>query len=326
MEFDVIGLGNPIIDVIINVDDTFLTELNLEKGSMNLVDVERQNQILRKSHNLIRKTALGGSCANTMAMIAQLGGKSAYGGKVGNDDFAQDYQNQLVDIGVTSFVAHEDGPTGTSIILVSSDAERTMNTHLGMCQSYSKDDVNLDAIGQSKYLYVTGYLWDTPTQKEAVVVALDHAKAVGVKIAMSLSDSFCVERHKDDFQTLMSDYVDVLFCNEAEGAIMSGVVKPEDQLSLLSESVEHIIITLGKQGSLICCKNEVVRIGSFDVKAIDTTGAGDSFAAGYLYGMTHEYPLTDSGNLASYCAATIVSHIGPRYDGNFKKQVEEYLK
>ena len=221
MKFDVIGLGNPLIDVIINVEDGFLNELNLEKGSMNLVDVERQNQILEKSKKLEKKTALGGSCANTMAMIAQLGGKAAYGGKVGNDDFAKDYEDQLIEIGATSFLAHSDGPTGSSIILVSTDAERTMNTHLGMCQSYSKEDLNLEAISNSNYMYVTGYLWDTPTQKAAVVAALEHAKDSGTKIAMSLSDSFCVERHRNDFQNLMDEYVDILFCNETEGAIMS---------------------------------------------------------------------------------------------------------
>jgi len=325
MEFDVIGLGNPLIDVIIGVDDTFLKELCLEKGSMNLVDVERQTQILSKSDKLVKKTALGGSCANTMAMIAQLGGKSAYGGKVGNDEFAQDYERQLVENGVTSFVAHDVGATGSSVILVSADAERTMNTHLGMCQSFSKDDLNLEAIANSKYLYVTGYLWDTPTQKEAVVAALKHAKSAGLTIAMSLSDSFCVERHKNDFQKLMDDYVDILFCNESEGAIMSEYDAPADQLEHMSKSVEHIVLTLGKQGSMIHFNNQVIRIDAFDVAAVDTTGAGDSFAAGYLFGLTRDYSLLEAGNLASYCAATIVSHVGPRFEGDFRKQVEKYL-
>ena len=325
MKFDVIGLGNPLIDVIINVDDEFLTALKLEKGSMNLVDVNRQNQILEKGKKLGNKTALGGSCANTMAMIAQLGGKSAYGGKVGNDDFARDYEARLIEIGVTSFLAHGDGATGSSVILVSSDAERTMNTHLGMCQSYAKEDLNLEAIGSADYMYVTGYLWDTPTQKEAVVAALKHAKTADTKIAMSLSDSFCVERHKSDFQNLMEEFVDILFCNEMEGAIMSNAEDPEKQLAYMSKSVEHIVLTLGKSGSMICFKNDLTSIEAFDVKAVDTTGAGDSFAAGYLYGMTHQYSVIDAGNLASFCAATIVSHVGPRFEGDFKEKVKSYL-
>ena len=200
-----------------------------------------------------------------------------------------------------------------------------MNTHLGMCQSYSKEDLNLEAISNSNYMYVTGYLWDTPTQKAAVVAALEHAKASGTKIAMSLSDSFCVERHRNDFQNLMDEFVDILFCNETEGAIMSNADDAEEQLKYLSKSVNHIILTLGSRGSMICLDNEKTAIKAFEVQAVDTTGAGDSFAAGYLYGLTNNYSVIDAGNLASFCAATIVSHVGPRFEGIFKNQVKSYL-
>ncbi len=325
MKYDVLGLGNPLIDIIVNIDDFIMEELDLEKGSMNLVDVERQQEILLKCNNMQRNTALGGSCANTMSMIAQLGGKSAYGGKLGFDDFGKDYESQLINIGTDSYLKKKEGATGSTIILVTPDAERTMNTHLGMCVEYSKDDLNLKAIEESEYIYVEGYLWDTPKQKETVVAALEHAKSKGTKISLSLSDSFCVERHKDDFQHLMNEFVDLLFCNEAEAGFMSDCDSPDEQLNKLSCSVDHIVLTMGPEGSKILNKNVVTDIDAFDIKAIDTTGAGDSFAAGYLYGITNDYSEQQAGTLASYCASTIVSQLGPRYIGDFRSKVSQHI-
>ncbi len=326
MKYDVVGLGNPLIDIFFNVDDPFMSDLKLEKGSMNLVDVSRQEEILKKAIGLKKSTALGGSCANTMAMISQLGGKSAYGGKLGDDELGTDYENQLIDLGVTSLLKKQDGSTGSTIILVTPDAERTMNTHLGMCVNYSQNDIEPEAIGDAKYIYVEGYLWDTPTQKEAVVAALKHAKSVGTKISMSLSDSFCVERHKPDFQNLLDKYVDLVFCNDAEAQIMTDKSTTSEQLKALSDSVEHIVLTLGKKGSVVYNNGNITEINAIEVEAIDTTGAGDSYAAGYLYGLTNGYTEEESGNLAAYCAATIVNQLGPRYNGDLKAKVHQYLK
>lgn len=325
MKYDVFGLGNPLIDVILHVEDTFLTDLKLEKGSMNLVDTDRQKEILRKAATHQITTALGGSAANTMVMTAQLGGKTAYGGKLGEDSLGKDFQNQLINNGVTSYLVTQEGMTGSTIILVNPDAERTMNTHLGMCQAFSKDNISKEGIQNSKYLYVEGYLWDTPVQQEAVITALEYAKAVGTKIALSLSDSFCVERHKEKFQKLMDDYVDVLFCNDQEAFLMSCETEPDAQLNKISESVNHVVLTLGKNGSKIKCDSNIINIDAFQTEAIDTTGAGDSFAAGYLYGITQGYSLEKAGILAAYCAATIVGQNGPRYDGDFRMCVEQYL-
>ncbi len=325
MNYDVCGLGNPLIDIIANVDELIVEELGLVKGSMNLVEVERQNRILEKLEKKRINTALGGSCANTMVMLAQLGGKAAYGGKLGNDDLAEDYESQLVNRGVTSLLKHQEGATGSTIILVTPDAERTMNTHLGMCRHFSKDDLDPKAIKNSRYLYVEGYLWDSPKQKETVVNALEHAKSAGTKIALTLSDSFCVERHKDEFQELMDNYVDLLFCNETEAGLMTGVEQPEEQLNLMSRSVDHIVLTLGKKGSKVLHSGDLFDIDAFNVKAVDTTGAGDCFAAGYLYGITQNYPVQQAGILASYCAAIIVAQDGPRFQGDLRSEVGEYL-
>ena len=325
MKYDVFGIGNPLIDIIIRVEDTTLEELGLTKGSMNLVDLEQQRRILERHAEHEKVTALGGSCANTMVMLSQLGGKAAFTGKVGNDELGDDFHTQLMGSGVASFVKSKEGMTGSTIILITPDADRTMNTHLGMCQHLSKDDLELEGLKDSACLYVTGYQWDTPSQKEAVRTALEHATEHRVPIAFSLSDLFCVEKHKEDFQELLDSYVDILFCNELEARAMTGQTNIEDQLRHLCKSVGHVVITLGKEGSLISHKGDVHRIDPFAVDAIDTTGAGDAFAAGYLYALVRDYPIPDAGKLASYCAATIVTIDGPRYEGDFREWVKGYL-
>ncbi len=325
MKYDVVGLGNPLIDIFFHVSDSFLNDLKLDKGSMNLVDVNRQNEILIKSAELKQTTALGGSCANTMAMVSQLGGSSAYGGKLGNDELGVDYESQLLKLGVDSLLKKQVGATGSTVILVTPDAERTMNTHLGMCVNFSQQDLDLDAIANSEYIYVEGYLWDTPTQKETVVAALEHAKSAKVKISLSLSDSFCVERHKKDFQYLLDNYVELVFCNEAEAGFMTGESDINKQIEILSKSVDHIALTAGGNGSVIYCSGVITEIDAFDVDPVDSTGAGDSFAAGYLYGITKGYTNKQAGQLASFCAAKIVSQLGPRYNGDFKSLVSDYI-
>ncbi len=326
MKHNVIGIGNPLIDIFFNVEDQFISDLTLEKGSMNLCDLTRHEEILIKGKGLKKSTALGGSCANTMAMIAQLGGKSAFSGKLGDDELGIDYENQLVELGVTSCLKKEVGTTGSTIILVTPDAERTMNTHLGMSVNYSEEDIDHSVIENSEYIYIEGYMWDTPIQKKSVESALKYAKSVKTQVSLSLSDSFCVERHKEDFQYLMDNYVDLIFCNEAEAGFMTGGESTEEIIEIMSKSVDQIVLTLGKKGSAIYKDNSITQIKPFPVKAVDTTGAGDSYAAGYLFGITNGYSTEEAGTLASFCAATIVSQLGPRYNGDFKSQVINYMK
>ena len=326
MKYDVFGIGNPIIDIIIRTEETLLGALDLSKGSMNLVDVDRQNYILNQHIDHKRFTAPGGSCPNTMVMISQLGGSSALAGKIGLDALGDDYHLQLIKAGVASFLKRKKGTTGSTIILVTPDADRTMNTHLGMCRHLAKEDLDWEAIRNSKYLYVTGYQWDTPSQKETVITAFEFAKSNNIKIAFSLSDLLCVDKHKKDFQHLLDSYVDLVFCNELEAHHMSDGDHPEDQIAKISEKVNHVVITLGKKGSLISRNGKLTHVDAFDINSIDTTGAGDAYAAGYLYAMTHGYSIVEAGKLASYCAAIVVSIDGPWFRGNSKEKVGEFLK
>jgi len=325
MKYDVLGLGNPLIDIIIHVDDAFLNKMKLHKGSMNLIDVDLQQQILEESKRFHHLLSLGGSCANTMVMVAQLGGSGAYCGKLGNDILGNDYESKLLEAGVTSYLKKMKGATGSTVILVTPDADRTMNTHLGMCQFLDKSDLDLEAIEKSRYLYIEGYLWDTPSQKETVLAALKHAKKVGTKIALTLSDSFCVDRHKAEFQHLLDEYVDLLFCNDLEAQAITDEKDLEKQLQILSASVEHIVVTLGKKGAHIIHKDEHHKVDATLVTAIDTTGAGDSFAAGYLFGISKGYEIEKAGRLAAFCAGIIVTQDGPRFNGNLQEKVASLI-
>ena len=325
MKYNVFGLGNPLIDVILQVPDQALADLDMPKGGMNLVDATRQATILSKCSEHGATKALGGSCANTMVMIAQLGGKGGFCGNAGNDAFGDTYKAQLEAEGVTSFLAQEEGVTGSTVILVTPDAERTMNTHLGKCQDLKASQINLDAISDSEYLYIEGYLWDTPSQQEAVMKAVEHAKANNVKIALSLSDAFCVDRNKEAFQNLCDNYVDLLFCNETEGAMMSGLDDPLQSVRKLGENIAQVAFTLGAKGAMILDQGELFHIEPTPTTAVDTTGAGDAFAAGYLYGITNDYLPETAGALGAVSASIVVGQIGPRYNGNFKELVDSYL-
>lgn len=312
--FDVFGMCNALFDLQAEVTDTTLTQLGVEKGTMRLVSAEEQRALVPAVYSHIVNTQAGGSGANTMIGIAQMGGKTSFTSRVGRDEHGPMYKASLEEFGVKPNLGEAvAGETGLCLVLITPDAQRTMGTFLGVSQELHLEDINVPDLLQSKYLYVTGYLWDTESQKEAVEFAMREAKQVGTTVALSLSDPFCVGRHKDDFTRLLTDYVSVVFANRDEARMMTG----EDDARVAAKRLAVMcnglaVVTLDKEGSILVQGNEVHEIPIYPVQAIDTTGAGDMYAAGILYGLSKDLPLPITGRIAAWAAGKVVAHLGPR--------------
>ncbi len=314
MSFDVFGMCNPLYDIQAEVSDTLLAELGVAKGGMFLIEEAQQKEMVARIYTHIVNTESGGSGANTMIGIAMLGGSACYTGKIGKDEHGDLYAAKLTERGVKVNTAAGEGTTGICLVLVSPDAERTLCTFLGICRELGPEDVQADLIGQSKYLYVTGYLWDTDTQKAAVLKAMEAAKAAGVKIAFSLSDPFCVGRHKADFLQIVRDHVDLVIGNHEEAMALTDTTNPHDAIRAMAPWCDLAAVTMGGDGSLLRQGDTLVEVAPFKVTPVDTTGAGDMYAAGLLYGLTQGMPLEKTGELAGYLAAQVVAKLGPRLD------------
>jgi sugar/nucleoside kinase (ribokinase family) len=260
-----------------------------------------------------------------MIGITQLGGTSAFSGKIGRDEHGKLYREKLEALGVSDCLAEGEGATGSSLILVSEDGARTMNTFLGMSQELMNPDIDPDIIQSSKYLYLTGYLWDTESQKKAVLNALDEAKKREIKVALSLSDPFCVTRHKEDFINLLKGYASMVFCNQEEAFTLLDTEITQKAVETLSDWTETAALTIGAYGALISHQGETCYIDPLPVRVEDTTGAGDAFAAGFLYGMTHDMSPLDSGRIGATLAAAVIGQTGPRFLGNASKLIQEKL-
>ena len=322
MPFDVFGMCNALFDIQAEVPEKTLADLNLAKGSMLLLSHEEQQQIVPRVYTDIVNTEAGGSGANTMIGVALLGGTACYTSRVGRDEHGVMYKSGLEIQGVKPNLGMADGTTGISLILVTPDAERTMCTYLGLSRELTADDVNVEDLRQSKYLYVTGYLWDTENQKEAVLHAMREANAAGVKVALSLSDPFCVGRHKDDFRRLLNDHVNVVFANQDEALALTDTDNARDAAKALAAFSDVVAITMDEKGSLLRAGEGEHEIPVYPVKAVDTTGAGDMYAAGLLYGLSQNLPLDVSGRIASYAAAQVVAKLGPRLESIDQTMIE----
>jgi len=314
MSYDVFSMCNALYDIQAEVGDEILAELGLEKGSMMLLSEEQQAAIVPRVYTHIVHTEAGGSGANTAFGVALLGGTACYTSRVGDDEHADLYRNGLAERGVKPNLSVGTGATGISLILVTPDAQRTMCTYLGRSLELTDADVNLEDLRGSKYLYVTAYLWDTDNQKAAVLKAMEEANRAGVKVALSLSDPFCVHRHKDELLGLITKHVDLLFGNASEAQAITDTDSPEEALRVLATHSDIAVVTLDDKGSLIRRGDEVVSVPVFPVKAVDTTGAGDMYAAGLLYGLTQGYSLEVTGRIAAYAAAQVVAKMGPRLE------------
>jgi sugar/nucleoside kinase (ribokinase family) len=322
---DVLTLGNAIVDVLAHTDEAFLIQKKVHKGAMQLIDEARAEELYGDMGPAI--IVSGGSGANTAAGVASFGVKAGFIGKVKNDETGKLFAHDLRAIDVHYDVAlAEDGPaTARSFILVTPDGERTMNTYLGACQNLTPDDVNPDTVRASSIVYLEGYLWDPPAAKEAFRKAVKIAHEAGNKVALTLSDAFCVDRYRDEFLGLMRDgSLDILFANIHELQSLYGTSDPDTALAALREENVLGAITRSADGALIVSRGETRAVPAFPVeRVVDTTGAGDLFASGFLAGLVKNLDLTDCARLGGLAAAEIISHLGARPQTSLKELAQQ---
>ena len=311
--FDVLGIGNAIVDVISRADDDFLARHTLTKGSMMLIDEARVVKLYGAMGPGIEMS--GGSCGNTIAGVASFGGKGAYVGKVRNDQLGGVFGHDLRSMGVSFETAPAIiGPaTARCLILVTPDAQRTMNTYLGACTGLGPDDIDPKLVGAAQVTYVEGYLWDAPAAKQAVLKAFDAAHANGRLVSITLSDSFCVHRYRDEFRDLVRNKVDILFGNESEIKSLYEVETFEEAMEATRKEAKIAALTRSEKGSVVIKGSETYAVPAAPVsKVVDTTGAGDLYASGFLFGLTHGKPLAECARLGGIAAAEVISHVGAR--------------
>jgi sugar/nucleoside kinase (ribokinase family) len=321
---DVVGIGNAIVDVIAHADEAFLEKEALVKGTMALIDAARAEALYQMMGPAIE--ASGGSTANTMAGIASLGGNGAFIGKVRDDLLGEVFRHDLTAQGVRfATMPATSGPaTARCLILVTPDGQRTMNTYLGACADLGPGDIDPDLVGAAQITYLEGYLFDPPLAQQAFRKAAAIAHTAGGKVALSLADPFCVERHRAAFRDLVAGHVDILFANEAE---ICSLYETHDFATAAAAVRGHAAIaalTRSALGSVVLADGAEYRIAAEPVaRVIDSTGAGDLYAAGFLYGLTHGLPLPTCGAVGSLCAAEIISHVGARPERNLSQLVAE---
>jgi sugar/nucleoside kinase (ribokinase family) len=316
---DVVGIGNAIVDVIAHSDDAFLAQQGLNKGGMALIDTARAEALYAVMGPGIESS--GGSAGNTMAGIASLGGVGAYIGKVRNDELGDVFRHDMTAIGVRFITAPATSgpPTARCLILVTPDAQRTMNTFLGACIDLGPEDVDPEIIAAAQVTYLEGYLFDPPRAKEAFRKAAGLAHAAGRRVSLSLSDPFCVGRHREEFRDLVTNHVDVLFANESEICSLYETDDFDAALAQVRGHCEIAALTRSEKGSVVVTGDHTHLIEAARVeKVVDTTGAGDLYASGFLFGLTHGRDLTTCGKLGSLCAGEVISHFGARPDTPLK--------
>ncbi|KQQ38573.1 carbohydrate kinase [Rhizobium sp. Leaf306] len=313
-KFDVLTIGNAIVDILARCDDQFLGDNAIIKGAMNLINAERAELLYSKMGPAVE--ASGGSAGNTAAGVASLGGRAAYFGKVANDQLGTIFQHDIRAQGV-HYETKPDGvhpPTARSMIFVTPDGERSMNTYLGACVELGPEHVEEDVVAESKVTYFEGYLWDPPRAKDAIREAARIAHAHGREVSMTLSDPFCVGRYREEFLELMkSGIVDIVFANKQELLSLYETDDFELALGKIAHDCKLAAITLSEEGAVLVRGKERIAIPAYAIEElVDTTGAGDLFAAGFLYGYTADRSLEDCGKLGCLVAAIVIQQIGPR--------------
>jgi fructokinase len=324
--FDVVGIGNAIVDVLVQADDDLLDNFELTKGTMALVD-EHQAESLYARVGPGLETS-GGSAANTLAGVAQLGGRAGFIGRVRNDQLGGIFAHDIRSVGARfETPAATEGPsTARCLILVTPDAQRTMCTYLGASVGLDPADLDLEMVAQAKVLYLEGYLWDSDEAKAAFIAAAEVARAHGGEVALSLSDAFCVERHRESFQELVDGHVDILFANEMEITALYKANSFEEAADQVRGRCKVAALTRSEHGSVILNGAGSHTIAPVQLgPLVDTTGAGDLYAAGFLHAYTQGQDLEACGRLGSLCAGQVVTQLGPRPQGSLKDLVAQHL-
>ncbi len=313
MTYHVVGIGNAIVDILAQVEEKFLFSRNIPKGAMTLIDAEAAEKLYNDMGEC--EECAGGSVANTIAALAQLGAKTAFMGRVKNDALGTSFRESMRSTGATfdTEPVKKGSPTGRCFVCVTPDAERTMNTFIGACAEFASEDVDMAVIADSDVLYIEGYLWDQTPAKAAISKAVKAAKANNTKVALSLSDIFCVDRHRESFMALIEESVDILFANEQEATILTETASIADAGNVLAKHVDIAAITQGEHGVTVFAHGEALHVNQLAIdKVIDTTGAGDTFAAGFLYGLSQSGSYETAARMGNAMAGKIVQQMGAR--------------
>jgi sugar/nucleoside kinase (ribokinase family) len=323
---DVVAIGNALVDVLAHADDDFLSQRGIEKGSMRLIGAAQAEALYSEMGPGVECS--GGSAANTVAGIASLGGKAGFIGKVAADQLGKIFRHDITALGVefTTKPGKQSDPTGRCLVFVTPDAQRTMQTFLGSAGQVSPADVDAELIKRAQVTYFEGYLWDAPPAKQAYLKAAEIAHEAGKKVSLTLSDKFCVDRHRAEFLDLVHGHIDILFANENEITALYQAGSFAEAVGAVRGKCEIAVLTRSEKCALIVTPGETIVVDAHPVRKVeDTTGAGDLFAAGFLYGLTHGRALAECGRIASICAAEIISHVGARPDVSLAELVAREL-
>ena len=320
-KYDVFGVGNALVDTLVTVHHDFLDKVAIKKGVMTLVDSHKQSELLKYLEEHKKELRSGGSAANTMISLANCGGTGFYTGKVADDEFGKFYKEDMEKAGIVFDVPPtSEGKTGSCVVLTTPDADRTMLTNLASSIHLNKEDINTERLKECKITYVEGYLWDGDNTKEASLHTMENAKKFGSKVAFTYSDPFCVNRSREDFIKLTSEYVDIAFCNHDEAMALTETDNPEDAILQLGTMCKLVFMTWGSRGAFVSVEGIVKPITGFPVKnPIDTNGAGDAFAAGVLYGLTHGYSIEKACKWGNFVASKMIEEIGARLSIDLKE-------
>ncbi len=324
--YNVYGIGNALVDVQYQVDDEYLSRMDVEKGGMTLVDEGRQQALSDAVEGEPLQRTSGGSAANTMIMVSGLGGSSYYGCKVGTDEAGDFYLDDLSEAGVESNRSNRDeGVTGTCLVLITPDGERSMNTFLGITSTFGPEQVESAVIENSGVVYIEGYLLSSGTGVEAALKTQKEAHAVGAKVALTLSDGFIIDVFREPLESVIKGGIDLLFANEGEAKTYTDRDGVGAACSVLGKVVGDYVVTLGGEGAVVSDKGNVREVKGYSVDVVDTNGAGDAFAGAFLFGITNGYSNEQATQLANYAGAQVVSKLGARLDRRLEEEVESIL-